>query len=484
MQGKMTTHRLEYHATPTLSLFHLSTAFYRGVLGPVRSGKSTGMCNEIMRRSHEQALAANGKRHTRWVIVRNTYRELEDTTMLTWLRLFPEEVFGDVNRNTMTHTITIGDLHMEVMFRALDRPKDVKKLLSLEVTGAWVNEAKEVPKSIIDTLGDRVGQYPPKELGGCTWRGVMMDTNPPDDDHWWYRLAEEEKPDGWEFWRQPGGLIEANGKFIPNPKAENVSNLNESDYYVVRMAGKKPEYIRVYYCAQYGFTSDGKAVIPEYVDVVHCSTEPLSPVEGVPIRVGIDWGLTPAAIFGQQLPSGRWIWLEELVTEHMGAQRFGGEFARFVNQKFPGFAFETPWGDPAGNSESQADESTPFQMFNTALEKAGVKLVARPAPSNDPSLRHGALSACLSRMIDGKPGLIISPALKTTRKGLAGGYCYKRVQVAGDERYQDKPDKNKYSHPVEAGEYMLIGAGEGRALITAVKSEHTKPLPKPKLGCV
>lgn len=456
-----------YNASPILSLFHLSNAFYRGVLGPVRSGKSTAMCNEIMRRGMEQAKAPDGKRKTAWVIVRNTYRELEDTTIRTWLRCFPEEKFGKLQKQGMRQEIRVGDLEMDVLFRALDRPDDVKKLLSLEVTGAWVNEAREVPKSIIDTLGDRVGQYPTRELGGCTWRGVMMDTNPPDDDHWWYHLAEEEPPEGWEFFRQPGGLIERDGKFFPNPDAENVENLNEPDYYVTRMAGKSSDYIRVYYCSQYGFVKDGKPVIPEYVDAVHCHHEPLQPVKGLPIRVGIDWGLTPAAIFGQRLPSGRWVWLEELVTEHMGAKRFGEAFAVFVNEKFPGFQFETPWGDPAGNAESQADESTPFQMFNTALERAGIKLTALPAPSNDPALRHGALGACLTRIIDGKPGLIISPALKVTRKGLAGGYCYKRLQISGQERYQDKPDKNKYSHPVEAGEYMLIGAGEGYSLITA-----------------
>lgn len=63
-----------------------------------------------------------------------------------WL---PEYVFGQFNRRTMTHTIQFNDIYLEVMFRALDRADDVAKLLSLELTGAWVNEAKEVPKAII-----------------------------------------------------------------------------------------------------------------------------------------------------------------------------------------------------------------------------------------------------------------------------------------------------------------------------------------------
>ena len=35
----------------------------------------------------------------------------------------------------------------------------------------------------------------------------------------------------------------------------------------------------------------------------------------------------------------------------------------------------------------------------------------------------------------------------------------------GAERHHDKPDKNRFSHVVEAGEYAMLGAGEGKALI-------------------
>jgi len=50
------------------------------------------------------------------------------------------------------------------------------------------------------------------------------------------------------------------------------------------------------------------------------------------------------------------------------------------------------------------------------------------------------------------------------RKGLQGGFCYRRIQVSGD-KYTDEPDKNEYSHPVEALEYALQGEGEGRQAI-------------------
>ena len=72
--------------------------------------------------------------------------------------------------------------------------------------------------------------------------------------------------------------------------------------------------------------------------------------------------------------------------------------------------------------------------------------------------------------MDGNPGFLISPRCVVTRKGLAGGYKYRRIQVAGEERYEDKPYKNKYSHPCEAGQYLMIGAGEGAAIINSVQT--------------
>lgn len=452
-----------YNASPTLSEFHISGAFYRGIMGPVGSGKSTGCCMEIMRRGQEQAPNDEGVRRTRFAVIRNTYRELMDTTVKTWQDWFRPEYFGAVKIGEMSHKISCPGpdgtrSEIEVLFRALDRPDDIKKLLSLEITGAWVNEARETPKGVIDILGDRVGRYPSRREGGCTWRGVIMDTNPPDDDHWWYKLAEEECPRNWAFFRQPGGIIEVGGEFVANPDAENLENL-EPDYYITRMGGKSKDYIRVYYCSQYGFVRDGKPVHPEYVDAVHCHPGIISPVPGITLYVGLDFGLTPAATFGQQPANGRWVFIDEIVTEDMGIARFAdllllpklnGEYAAFTDLQV--------WGDPAGDKRVDTDEKTPYQILNAK------GIPARPVYTNDPTIRRGAMEAAFTRMVDGKPGLIISPRCKVLRKGLAGGFAYKRVQVSGEERYQNEPVKSKYSHVVEAGEYLLVGAGEGKIL--------------------
>ncbi|SKA85544.1 hypothetical protein SAMN02745704_01884 [Paucidesulfovibrio gracilis DSM 16080] len=454
--------RITYAAPPTLTRFHASDAFYRGVMGPVGSGKSTAMCMELMRRAQAQQPGPDGMRRSRFAIVRNTYRELADTTLKTWLDWFPEDLFGQYNQTGMTHTVRFGDVHAEFMFRSLDRPGDVKKLLSLELTGAWFNECREMPKAIVDAMGDRVERFPPRRMGGCSWAGVIMDTNPPDTDHWWYRLAEEDRPRGWAFFRQPGGLLEKgeeNGRprFAPNPNAENLTNLPEQ-YYLRRMAGKPADHIRVYYCAKYGSVQDGKPVFPEFHATVHVASTPLRARPESPLFVGLDFGLTPAAVFGQREINGRWLWLGELVAEDMGMTRFARELRRTLNERWPGMEVVL-YGDPAGTQRSQVDERTPFDI----LRAGGID--ARPAPSNDPLLRREAVALPLTRMVDGGPGLLTSPECRTLIKGMCGAYRYRRVEISGEERYKDEPDKNRYSHVCDAAQYLMIGAGEGRAVL-------------------
>ncbi|MGE4551771.1 MAG: hypothetical protein AB7D57_01585 [Desulfovibrionaceae bacterium] len=449
--------RIVYRASPTLARFHVSRAFYRGVMGPVGSGKSTAMCMEILHRARAQHPGPDGVRRTRFAVVRNTYRELQDTTLRTWLDWVGEGL-GRFERGGMRHVLRTPDMECEVLFRSLDRPSDVKKLLSLELTGAWFNEARELPKAIIDAMGDRVERYPAARDGGCAWAGVIMDTNPPDTDHWWHRLAETDRPRGWAFFRQPGGLMEtAPGRFEPNPAAENLANL-PPDYYLRRRAGKSESHVRVYYCGRYGFVQDGRPVYPEFHEAVHVPAAPPAPAPGRTLYVGLDFGLTPAAVMAQRLPSGRWLWLDELVATDMGMTRFAELLARRLGERWRGHELSV-WGDPAGAQRSQVDERTPFDV----LRARGID--ARPAPTNDFMLRREAVAAALTRLVDGLPGLAVGPGCPVLVQGMAGGYRYRRVELAGEERFHDQPDKNRFSHVCEAAQYLMLGAGEGTRLL-------------------
>ena len=460
-------------AGPVVQSFHLSQAFVRGLMGPVGSSKSSACCIEMFTRACEQQ-ARNGVRRSRWGIVRNTYPELKTTTIKTFQEWFPfAEMKWDspISAHMMLPLPDKTVVDAEFLFFPLDRPEEVRKLRSLELTGAWINESSEIPKAAFDMLSQRVGRYPPVKHGGPTWRGIIMDTNPPDDDHWYYKLAEETKPEGWDFFKQPGGLTEDHGKYTPNPTAENIPNLDGGyGYYQRQVAGKNKEWIKVFLLGQYGSVQSGKPVYPEYNDDLHCREFNVLPGT---LLLGWDYGLTPACAICQVSPRGQFLVVDELVGTDMGIEQFATDVVKpHLALNYPKHAINNV-ADPSGLSRKDTDETTSFQ----ALAKCGFP--AAPAFSNAFTARRDAVAKYLTKLIDGQGGLLVHPRCKMIRKGFNGAYNYRRVQVVGYEKYRDIPDKNEYSHPHDALQYAAL-----YSQTVSTNQDFSKPLKYPKMGIV
>ncbi len=440
-----------------------SDAFVRGIMGPFGSGKSTTCIFEMLKRAALQPPGKDGIRRSRWGAIRNTYPELRTTTITTWHQWIPQTQGRWIGEGPPRHFLRFPGadgttVEFDLWFLALDRPDDVAKLLSMELTGAWINEAREIPKAVLDGLTGRVGRFPSKMQGGQGWCGIIMDTNPPDEDHWWYKLAEEDRPPEFSFFRQPSGR---------SPNAENVENL-PAGYYNRMIIGKALDWIRVYVDAEYGFVKTGKPVWSDYIDSSMCKEFDL--YKDAPIYAGIDFGLTPATAFIQVTPRGQVRVFDELVATDMGIKAFSQPLKSKLAGEWSSYRIGGIKGDPAGMGRAQTDETTPFQI----LKIEGVE--AEPASTNDPTLRIESVAESMRRMIDGEPGFLIHPRCKVLRKALAGKYCYKRLNIAGEERFRDVPDKNEYSHVSDALQYAFDAIGATSKL---VKAEKKKPIPLP-----
>jgi len=210
-----------------------------------------------------------------------------------------------------------------------------------------------------------------------------------------------------------------------------------------------------------GHVQDGKPVYPMFAPEVHIAKEEIPVAAGVPVYVGVDFGLTTAAVLGQKV-RGRWLIQSEIVAIDMGIVRFAEVLRNELATRFSAAGEVIIYGDPAGDFRAQTDESTPFHILR------GAGLRAFPAPSNSVDLRLEAVSSQLTKMIEGKPALLIDRRCPQLIKGFEGGYQYKRMEVSG-ERYADKPDKNMFSHVHDAAQYLFLGAGEGRALMNSQK---------------
>ncbi|MCI0527106.1 MAG: hypothetical protein L0Y56_06650, partial [Nitrospira sp.] len=348
-----------YEGVPTIRDFSRSDAFIRGLMGPFGSGKSSGCVIEIVRRAQAASPGSDGIRRSQWAVVRNTYPMLRDTTVPVFMRWLPPHYFGNYSEvNHEYHVKGIKGVDLLIKFRALDRPDHVSNLLSIWLTAAWVNEAREVPWAIIAALQGRVGRYTPNDGSSSSWDGVIMDTNPPDTDSWWYKLFEErEIPGGSEdggelpdfsLFRQPGGM---------SPFAENKNNLKEG-YYDRLSRTMDANSKRVYVDGEYGFVLDGKLVYPEYRDELHCKDLKYFP--GGDIYVGWDFGLTPACVMAQ-VKGGRINVIDELCAKDMGVDSFSDQFLSYAGRNYSSSRF-IHVGDPSGGQRAQTDEKTCFEI--------------------------------------------------------------------------------------------------------------------------
>ena len=467
----------------TLKKFILSPAMVRLIQGPRGSGKSRLACITLFMEALKQEKAPNGIRYARTYVVRRTYDELRRTTVNTWLTSFPEEKYGRFTwSKPFEHHIKIGDLDWEVVFLALDQEKDLEKLKSAEISNAWINEFGEISRDVITDMIPCLGRYPEPDKVRCTRKFLIGDTNPSHELHWFTLMSKQSpipsgftknqimetvKPPTWEIFIQPPGMFEvfdAEGDttgYRTNPDAENLKWVGKT-YYDDMIHGMPKAKILRFACNKPSSDISGDRVWPEYQEHFHVAKSSLQVFQGHPILVGIDFGRTPAAVMAQRV-FDRWFILSEIAESNCGAKQFAGILKRHLAQHFPNYRFQM-WGDPAGDALSQSDDTSPFLMFRAA----GLHIL--PAPSNDLSVRLGAGREVLNAVIDGAPRLLIDPSCTRLKTALGGGYCY--ADRTANQSEAGIPLKNEHSHIADAFSYLIVGAGEGRALLGQTRGER------------
>lgn len=436
---------LKYTAPPTVSKFMRSDAFHRAIMGPIGSGKSVGCCIEILRRCSEVPAWNKGKRSSRGAIIRNTVKQLEDTTLKTWMHWMAD--LGWWMESKKKFFLKVGDIDAEILFLPLDRPGDEGRVLSLELTWAWVNEFREIPISLQTHIKGRLKRYPnPKEVPGVHY-WFIADTNPPEIGSDAYNLMEHLPQEEGNLksavkvdaFKQPSGISD---------EAENRDHLAD-DYYEAQL--DNPEaWVNTYIHGQYSPSMSGKPVyIKTFKYEKHVSSVPLKVDQYLPVIISFDCGLTPAARFAQLDLMGRIRVLREAVEFDMGMKRFAKYRLRpIIKNYFP----MNPLifiGDPAGVRRADSDESSAFQVLKKEFSEEDA--IVKAASTNDPKLRIDATDNLFRRFPDGEPVIIIDPVCKWYIEALRSKYRYLKFKLSGG--YSTSPEKNDWSHIAEAGQY-------------------------------
>ncbi len=473
-----------------------------GICGPIGSGKTFTCCMKTLALANGQAPSTvDGIARTRGAVVRNTFPELKTTTTKTWLHLFPEKVWGRmawapppfIQQMAWVDSATGIRHEQEVVFIALDREEDVSKLLSMDLTWCYINEARGVRKSIVDALTGRVGRYPYATEGGCTRDLIIADTNAPASTHWWAIMSGMAKPpewmsesdrklmvlpDKWTFHLQPPAVLEVGDEFELNESAENLKYLPKN-YYKRTMTGKTRDWIHEYLCNHPSGQVAGKPVYAfHFSRAFHIATTELAYDPDRRLHIGVDLsGLNIGAVAGQFSESHQRLRvLHEMLWDDIShpalAEKLLGWIADLCAPHQPDDymlwldpqAFARQPGDPDAKTSVQILTNEDGEPGRLKIDEANIG----DRLTNDPLTRRSGVETLLRRTFQGQPALTISILCGLLSEALGGQYCYRTNSTA------KRPDvvKNRHSHVAEAFEYLVLG-GTG----SGIQPHQTSPTP-------
>lgn len=474
---------LNIQVVPSLEEFFYSEAFIDLVYGPVGSSKTTAGIQKILYHAARMCPCKDGIKRSRAIWVRQTREQLRDTSIPDFLKWFPDGEYGIFLKTEYKYILKVGNIECEILFRGLDDSNDVRRLLSMQASFAIFEEFRELNPDIFNAMQARLGRYPDgmmvphrpewgkdargNPIQGCVTtegksnRHIWGMSNPPDADTFWERFLTD-PPKGAEVYSQPSGL---------SPEADWVHFL-PPNYYEDLAEGKTEDYIDVYIHAKFGKSLSGRPVFRCFDKSVHVAKTPLL-VQPVPLVIGVDAGLNPTAVLTQQTYDGR-ILVPDAITGAaggMGAVRFIRERLKpLITNKYLGREVMVVI-DPAAFHRAETDERSAADVYRAE------GFVVKPARTNAITARIAAGENAMTRMVDGKPALLIDPRCKDLILALANKYRY-RINTKGD--MDDKPEKlHPWSDYADGLLYALLqhdnGATFGRTI--GVARRAIKPPP-------
>lgn len=436
----------KYVYPPTIARFAVCEQRLQWLFGPLGGGKTVGTLMKLLTLAHKQRPNANGMRKTRWAVVRNTRSQLRDSVLKSVFEWLPPNgrtiKWHDTNMDlTLELPLADGSLvQCEMLFRALDDEKDARRLLSVEYTGGWMSEFREIPFTLMTDLLSRCGRYPPVNDGGADWYGVFGESNMCTKGSDWYKFLMVDRPPHCEVFIQPSALSDL---------AENRAFL-KPDYYDMLLAGKPQNWIQAHVTCEFPDSLDGRAVWGSSYDYTrHVATEKIKLNGLSPVIIGVDQGRSPAAVVTQMQGQTLAV-LHEITGENMGMDRFVTEKLRpLVATHFPQWPILISI-DPAGCRKSEVNDQSPKDV----LEAAGFHVI--PAPTNAIDRRINSVE----RLLILNNGIKFCPGVPTLIDAVAASYRFGTKKNGEMEAVPEKKhpvsdlcDALQYAAMVAAGEY-------------------------------
>lgn len=423
----MATHSINFIPNPVQKQF-------------IESQAKADLFSSRMGEGKSAALAWASLYHTRhnpkanWAIIRDTWENMQATTMKTFFEWFPPGVAGTFHHTKRVFTWASGLAEGTVEFLGMDDPQDASKLMSRELAGLAIDEpAPAVGSAGVDEMIFDIGMTRLRQPG-MKWYAAKLAENNPDEAHWSYRQFVSPGKEGYRV-HQP-------------MRPENEKNLPPSYYADMRRTlSHRPDLIRRFVDGEFGFQQIGKSVTPQWNDKLHLATG-LIPLPRTELLMLWDWGHNPTCIVTQRTPLGSWLILDALVGDEIGVEELIIEGVKpLLSERYPHPTIRHT-GDPQGKQREQ-----------TSIHRSAVKLMKqelggtwRPGPVHWHA-RVEPLRSALTRTIGGR-GLIQVDRERAAAvwHALRGGWHF-HVSRTGIISAEAK--KDIHSHP---GDAMTYGA--------------------------
>lgn len=462
-------------AGPVSDAYMLGTDDVALLNGPGGSGKTIASAKKALvsaQRMPPFGLTKDGTAIRRYPlgVWRQKYDNLWKATIKSWWKVFPKDLPGSdwqgASPRSATHTIRFRDqwgmIELIAMFLAFGDVADPEDLRGFEFMDVYLNEIDTLPEELFAYLADRIGRDPPRQVSKRGGR-YYGDCNAPDVTNWVFRDFWEAPKPGFVLYRQPGGR-EAGAE---NPAMGR-------DYYdqSARINAHRPWWVRRMVDNVPGMTRGENLVYPVYDDTRMFSAVELEPELRLPVLVGVDGGLTPAAVYGQEMPDGQLRILAEIAMSRAGMEELGTAMLVLEARRFRGCEFVTDC-DPSMTAGEDKDGGPALEK-GSDRDRLAEKLQRKvaPASTNEPGRRWDAVRDKIGLNLGlNRPGLILDPSCKVLHRGFLQTYHYRPTAGTND---LSSVVKTFDSHAHDALQYLALrcGTDEARKRRTDLRRER------------
>ncbi|EKS26506.1 hypothetical protein [Afipia felis] len=448
-------------AGPISDDYMLSTADVSVIEGPQGSAKTTSSFKKMLVEAQRIYPGADGVRRYELGVFREKYDNLWKATIPSYFTVIPKNFPGSewtgASPRAAKHVVRFDDgfgrIELTVHFLAFGESASPEDLRGLQFTDVYLNEIDTMPENLFTYLVGRVGRSPPRAVIRRGGR-IYGDMNAPDVLSWTYRDLHEDPKEGYKLFRQPGGR---------DPGAENLKAMGREYYdYQARINAHRPWWVRRMVDNLPGFSRDMDLVYSRFDDQRMVSPMPLQVFPYLPVLVGVDGGLTPAAWYAQETNDGQLRILAEICLERGGMKELAEEMLVLEGRRFAGCEFATVCDPAMGNGETDDVGEVSEGSERLRLSKhLGRKVVCAKVSNQDIDARCEVIRDKISLNLEGgRPGYILDPSCKALRRGKNQTYHFRRLQGTNDRASIAKtPD----SHIGDAEQYGSTLCGTAAA---------------------